>query len=273
MAINADFIAVCSLLSVTAVAAVWYAGRLLLEGEVRSARVARAGTSMFLGRAPMEAAYATFEPIGQGLARFGVTANEVTAMGVALTLFAGIAAAFGLLGLAAALATVGAAADALDGVVARATTGPTPDGALYDSAADRYMEFFLLGGLVVHFRSSLVAMLIVLGALCGAFMVSYVSAKSEALRVEVPRGSMRRSERAVYLILGCTLAPFAARVAPGVSWAYDAPILAAAALIAVVANASALARLRALGHAVASPARARAGSSWGSASAPNGTTR
>ena len=227
-----------------------YGLRVLAGREIRSARVARAGTSVFLGRSPMEAAYAAFEPLGRALARIGVTANAVTASGVGLSIIAGLFAAFGLLGLAAAVAAIAAAADALDGIVARATTGPTPDGAIYDSAADRYMEFSLIGGLIIHFRDSIGGLVVTLAALCGAFMVSYVSAKSEAHHVEVPRGSMRRGERAVYLVLGSMLAPITVQIV-GAPWAYDAPILLALALIAVAANASALSRLLALGRGVA----------------------
>ncbi|MBI2391666.1 MAG: CDP-alcohol phosphatidyltransferase family protein [Deltaproteobacteria bacterium] len=237
--------------------ATWYAFRVLRAGEVRSERVARAGTSPFLGRTPMEAAYATFEPVGRFLARIGVTANAITATGVGLAAFAGVAATAGALGLAAAFAAIAAAADALDGVVARATTGPTADGAIYDSAADRYMELLLLGGLVVHFRSSLPALVAVLGAGSGAVMVSYVSAKAEGARVMVPRGSMRRAERAVYLVAGAGLAPFAARLFPTVPFAYDAPLIAACVIIGLAAHTSAGARLIALGRAVAKSQPAR----------------
>lgn len=227
--------------------------RVLLVGPLRSARVERAGTSALLGRLPMEAAYFAFEPVGAALARAGVSANALTALGVVLSLFAGIAAAAGLLGIAAAVGTCAAMIDALDGIVARQTTGATADGALYDAAADRYMEFFLLAGLSIHLRHSVVALSVALAALLGAFMVSYVSAKAEAAAVVAPRGSMRRAERAVYLLGGCLFAPFASHALPGVRWAYDAPVLAACALVAIVANVSACQRLQALARAVAAP--------------------
>lgn len=254
MTAGIDIAASSTLLLAATLAGLWFVARSLFLGDVHSERVARAGTTIFLGRNAMEAAYATFEPVGRLLARLGISANAVTMTGVALTLLAGVMAAFGWLGVAALLAALGAAADALDGIVARATTGPTRNGALYDSAADRYMEFFLFGGLVIHFRTSLVALLVVLGALCGAFMVSYVSSKSESLAVEVPRGAMRRAERAVYLLLGLTLSPLAASLGGNLPWAYDAPVLLACVLIALVANVSAFSRLLALGHAIAAPA-------------------
>lgn len=97
--------------------------------------------------------------------------------------------------MAAGIRAIAAALDGLDGIVARSTTGPTADGALYDAAADRYMEFFLLGGLLIHVRLSVP---VVLSALLGGFMVSYVSAKGEAAPIKPPRGAMRRAERPVH---------------------------------------------------------------------------
>jgi hypothetical protein len=77
-------------------------------------------------------------------------------------------------------------------------------------------------------------------------MVSYASAKAEALRLEPPRGSMRRAERAFYLTLGAALTPLFARYAMAHGFAaawLDAPMLLAVALVAVVANISAVSRL------------------------------
>ena len=79
-------------------------------------------------------------------------------------------------------------------------------------------------------------------------MVSYASAKAEALQVAAPRGAMRRAERAVYLSLGSVLVPITTRLfAHEPWWAREAPMLAALALVGVVGNVSAVRRL----HAVA----------------------
>ena len=47
-----------------------------------------------------------------------------------------------------------------------------------------------------------------LAALFGSFMVSYTTAKAEAMGVEPPRGSMRRAERAIYLLVAAGLTPY-----------------------------------------------------------------
>ena len=47
--------------------------------------------------------------------------------------------------------------------------------------------------------SEAVAVTVALVAIIGSFMVSYSTAKAEAMGVKPPRGSMRRAERSVYL--------------------------------------------------------------------------
>jgi CDP-diacylglycerol---glycerol-3-phosphate 3-phosphatidyltransferase len=137
--------------------------------------------------------------------------------------------------------------DALDGLVARRTGSASVAGALLDASIDRYEEFFFLGGIAVYFHDSTWALLLTLFALSGSFMVSYGSAKAEALGVPVPAGAMRRTERAVCLCLGVALTPVLLWAAPGSSlppWAMHAPLFAALAVVAVVANISAVRRLR-----------------------------
>jgi len=137
--------------------------------------------------------------------------------------------------------------DALDGLVARRTGTASVAGALLDASVDRYEEFFFLGGLAIHFRESTPMLALTLLALAGSFMVSYGSAKAEALGVPVPPGAMRRAERAVFLCAGVAATPvFAWATADSdlPDWAARAPLLAALASIAVVANVSAVRRLR-----------------------------
>ncbi len=85
-------------------------------------------------------------------------------------------------------------------------------------------------------------------------MVSYGSAKAEALGVPPPRGAMRRAERATaYLCAGALLSPLSSVLADRAElppWVADAPVLGALALVGVVANVSALRRLGAVGRAI-----------------------
>ncbi|HEY6460678.1 MAG TPA: hypothetical protein VIY73_11025, partial [Polyangiaceae bacterium] len=122
---------------------------------------------------------------------------------------------------------------------------------LLDASIDRYEEFFFLGGLAIYFRASTPALVLALLAMCGSFMVSYGSAKAEALGVPVPPGAMRRAERAVILCVGVALMPvFAWAVDAGKLpvWALDGPVFAALLAVGVGANVSAIRRLRFLAH-------------------------
>src|SRR6185437_2877167 len=141
----------------------------------------------------------------------------------------------------------------LDGMVARMTRVASDAGEVLDAAADRYVEFFFLAGLVIYYREIPGLMILALAALAGSFMVSYSTAKAEALRVEAPRGSMRRTERAVYLILGAALSPVTIPIFEtdriyGIAIGH--PMVFALGLVAVLANLSAIERLYAVAKTV-----------------------
>jgi CDP-diacylglycerol--glycerol-3-phosphate 3-phosphatidyltransferase len=163
---------------------------------------------------------------------------------------AAAAIATGHFGIGAALAWTAAAGDALDGLVARRTGTTSAAGALFDASVDRYQEFCVTGALALAFRERPAVLVLSLGALVGSFMVSYGSAKAEALRIVPPRGVMRRAERAVVLGAGLLFGPIASAVAPALGLSAraagalaDAPIVAALAIVAFAANASAIRRL------------------------------
>ena len=165
-----------------------------------------------------------------------------------------MALAFGHFGVGAALTAVATLCDALDGIVARLTGTASDAGEVFDAAVDRYQEFFFLGGLAIYFRNEAVALVLVLLTALGSFMISYGTAKAEALNVEAPRGAMRRVERAVYLDAGVVFAPIAGAVALRFglpAWVETVPILLALALVGGVGNVSAVRRLLAVARAVA----------------------
>jgi CDP-diacylglycerol--glycerol-3-phosphate 3-phosphatidyltransferase len=199
------------------------------------ARAEADGGSALLGVGIMNGFYVVLDPVARALTTLGITANAITFASLVLSLAAGVGAATGHFGIAALVATVAGAGDALDGLVARASGTASDGGEVFDAAVDRYSEFFLFGGLAIHFRGDLRLLVLTLAALTASMMVSYASAKAEALGVSAPRGAMRRAERAVYLVLGLVLAPFT-------PWA----IVLALALIALVGNVSAVRRFVAI---------------------------
>jgi CDP-diacylglycerol---glycerol-3-phosphate 3-phosphatidyltransferase len=188
------------------------------------------------------------------LVSLGVSANGVTWTCIALGAVAGVLLSFGRFGAAAIVMIAASLGDALDGIVARRSASASVGGALLDASGDRYQELFLLGGLAVCFRDTAWALVLTLSALGGSFMVSYSSAKAEAAGVPVPRGVMRRAERAACLCVGAlAAAPWGALAAAGgfPSWMRRLPVLAALGLIAVIANASAVRRLHYVARATA----------------------
>ncbi|HTR51396.1 MAG TPA: CDP-alcohol phosphatidyltransferase family protein [Kofleriaceae bacterium] len=224
-----------------ALAGVAYAVRVAMRGVARSERVGRIGGTMMVGQEIMDWTYWSVEPIVRGLVAMGVTANGLTWSALVLGLGAGVALGFDMFGLAALLATCSTIGDILDGQVARLTKTGSMRGELLDAAIDRYTEFAFLAGLAFHYRESPAELGLVLAALLACFMVSYASAKAEALQVEPPRGLMRRHERAVYLITGVAFASL-----------FGLPILvtAALAIVAVVGNVAAILRLVRIGRAL-----------------------
>jgi CDP-diacylglycerol---glycerol-3-phosphate 3-phosphatidyltransferase len=196
--------------------------------------------------------------LAEVLTKAGVSANAITLLCLCLAAAAGLLIGLGHFGVAAVAMVLASSGDALDGLVARRSGTASVGGALLDAAVDRYGEFFFLGGFAVYFRGSLWLLVVTLFALAGSFMVSYGSAKAEAIGVAVPPGAMRRPERAVCLCAGTTLAtPFAwltrCRALP--AWETHLPLLLALALVAVGANVSAIHRLRLLARGP-SPKRA-----------------
>jgi phosphatidylglycerophosphate synthase len=204
---------------------------------------------IMLGRGIMEVAYKLLAPLVSVLFKLRVTPNMVTAFSLFPALISAVLIAQGHFGIGALLATGSGFCDTIDGMLARRYNCGSDVGELFDAAVDRYVEYFLLAGLVVYFRSSPAGMVLCLGAILGSFMVSYTTAKSEALGIEPPKGAMRRAERAVYAISGCGFAPLWGLVVPGspsfatLSLGRELPVELAMLVVAVVANASAVRRM------------------------------
>jgi phosphatidylglycerophosphate synthase len=222
-----------------------YSLRTLLRGRARFERTDADGGSLFLSKRVMEGAYWFIEPTVSLLIALRVTPNMVTAFSLLPALGAGVAVAFGWFGLGCLLATMATLSDIIDGVIARRTGVSSDAGEVFDAAVDRYGEFFFLGGLAFYYRDTWSVLLLVLAAIIGSFMVSYSTAKAEAVRVPAPRGAMRRSERAVYLLIAAGLTSVTKVVladTPTLSLR-EAPMILAIAIVAGVSNVSVVQRL------------------------------
>jgi phosphatidylglycerophosphate synthase len=167
-------------------------------------------------------------------------ANEVTLLRMLLIPAFVILVIYGQLGAALLVFMFAGGTDALDGLLARATGSASLAGEVLDAVADRYVELALFAGIALYLRADPLGLPLALAALCGSFMVSYSSAKAEALGRTPPRGSMRRTERLTLLLLGAGLCPLVGWGAPTRS--SDLPLFIALGWLALGANASALSR-------------------------------
>lgn len=144
------------------------------------------------------------QPVGQGLRRIGLTADQLTAFGLFMSVAASLAIANGALRGGTLLLLATALPDALDGAVAKASGTASPRGAFFDSVADRVTDVTLLGG-VSWFLTSRYggqAGMVALAVIGASALVSYQRAKAEALGFEAKGGLMERAERLILLGFG-----------------------------------------------------------------------
>jgi phosphatidylglycerophosphate synthase len=242
-AVRPDIYFLYATVAVWAVALTLYGVRIAARGVFHSERVSKIGGTALIGRGIMDATYWAIEPVVRGLAALGVTPNGLTWAALILGIGAGGAVAFGWFGLATLLATMSTIGDILDGQVARLTHSGSNRGELLDAAVDRYTEFAFLAGIVMLLRTSGWGMALALAAMLASFMVSYATAKAEAMQVEPPRGLMRRHERSTYLIVGVGLVPMVGPVLEAHGLPYLTTCLVAVGVVAVIGNLAAVLRL------------------------------
>lgn len=251
---TADMIAAAAILLLLVVIALAYWPAVLISGAApRYTRVERQGGSALLSKDVMAMGYWAALPIARLLVRLGVSADAISWASLGLGGAAGLCLAFGHFGFAALFAILTGLLDVLDGMVARMTAKTDPAGIILDSSLDRYVDFFLLAGTALFYRFSPLLLTVTLFALLGAFMISYSTAKAEAMQIEPPRGNMKRTERVVYLIVGALLSAFSVELLEPnlpLTQPLALPLLLAIALIAVAANVSAVRRLAALSRGV-----------------------
>jgi phosphatidylglycerophosphate synthase len=135
----------------------------------------------------------------------GISANQVTLLGVALAALVPVAFWFkpslGLL-----LIILSGIADSLDGLVARKLNQVSVFGTFLDSSLDRVSDFFyLLGiwGMFWRIPGRGLSTLVLMIALLLTVMISYTKARAEGLEIQCRVGFMDRGIRVVYLIVWC----------------------------------------------------------------------
>lgn len=148
-------------------------------------------------------------PVVNLLSRVGVTPNQLTVVGLLISIGAAFLASQGHFLEAGGTLALASVLDLLDGGLARATGKASSRGALLDSLADRISEIALLLGILIYYVCSGSEVwwkpVLVYLALANGFLVSYLRARSESLGIVSKVGIMTRPERILVLIIGLLL--------------------------------------------------------------------
>jgi CDP-diacylglycerol--glycerol-3-phosphate 3-phosphatidyltransferase len=200
-------------------------------------------------------AHDALEPLVVVLARAGVTADQLTVIGTALSVAAGVAFFRGGPRVAAGILIASGLCDMLDGQLARRAGTTSRFGAFLDSTLDRLADAAVLVGIAGYYTRNLLALvdqpermeaqteagldpiawaamaMVAVLALVGSFMVSYTRARAEGLGLECRVGWFERPERLVLLIVAGLFKIF---------WVMSAALL----LLAVLSFWTAIQRVR-----------------------------
>jgi CDP-diacylglycerol--glycerol-3-phosphate 3-phosphatidyltransferase len=141
------------------------------------------------------------------LASGGVSPNILTVIGVAINVGCGVLFGLGAFFWAGIVLIVANLFDMLDGNVARLTGRVTKFGGFLDSSLDRVSDMVVFLGIISFYASntpehSLLNTILAGVAMMFSVMVSYTTARSEALGVKANVGFLQRPERVVLLIIG-----------------------------------------------------------------------
>jgi CDP-diacylglycerol--glycerol-3-phosphate 3-phosphatidyltransferase len=162
----------------------------------------------------------------------GITPNALTLTGLAVTTIAAVLIGLGWLIPGGLVLLFAGLFDILDGAVARVTNRVNRYGAFLDSTTDRYAEVVTYAALLYHFISrsggELPAMLVIV-ALGGSLLVSYVRARAQSLGFTCDGGLLARPERVVIIVAGLVVPPL---------------LIPALWVLAVLTNLTALQRIR-----------------------------
>lgn len=143
----------------------------------------------------------------RALAAAGVHPNILTAIGVTINIGCGILFGLGEFFWAGIVLIVANVFDMLDGNVARQTGNVTKFGGFLDSSLDRLSDMVAFLGIMMFYagnsaQHSLLNVFLAGVGMIASVMVSYTTARSEALGVKANVGFLQRPERIVLLIIG-----------------------------------------------------------------------
>jgi CDP-diacylglycerol--glycerol-3-phosphate 3-phosphatidyltransferase len=136
--------------------------------------------------------------------------NSLTVAGLLICAGSAALVALGYLIAGGVLLFLASLFDVFDGALARASGKEYRYGAFLDSTTDRYAEVFTYIALLYYFlfrvHDTLEPMLVIF-ALSGALLVSYVRARAQSLGFAADGGLLPRPERVVITVIGLIVMP------------------------------------------------------------------
>lgn len=147
------------------------------------------------------------EATSRRLAKWNISPDAVTYLGLVLTIGVAVLAALGEIRWAGLAYIVAAVCDALDGTLARVSGKGSRFGAFLDSTIDRFEESIVFLGLSIHYAlvGGQLEIPLIIVATVGSLMVSYTRARAEAVGVVCKVGFMTRVPRVTIMIVGLIL--------------------------------------------------------------------
>ena len=146
------------------------------------------------------------DPVARALLRAHVRPNQLTLVGLGVSILAACAFAQGRLRVGAVLLALAGLFDFFDGSLARLANSVSAFGAFLDSVADRYSDLVVLLGVVLYYHraADTTGVFLTMGALVGTIMTSYTKARAQSIGVPCEIGLIERPERLILLIAGAT---------------------------------------------------------------------
>jgi len=151
-----------------------------------------------------ESLHGVADPVARLLLRAHVRPNQLTVLGLGVSMVAAHAFFQGRLGVAAALLAVAGLFDFFDGSLARLAGSESAFGAFLDSVVDRYSDLVVLLGIVLFYerKDDPAGVFLTMATLVGTIMVSYTKARAQSIGLKCEIGLMARPERMIVLIVG-----------------------------------------------------------------------
>ena len=143
--------------------------------------------------------------LGLILSRLGIHPDLITIFGLILVGIASLLIASGIFFWGGIILMLSLPLDAVDGAVARAMKRKSVFGMVLDSTLDRYADGFIFASLSYYFavqdRFDMMGLSLV--ALMGSFLVSYVRARADDVKVSVATkvGLFTRVERVIVILV------------------------------------------------------------------------